>query len=63
MKYVRVKNEAGHEFSEPVDSPLIGKGLEVVDRKAATAYPFPPKFNALPKSQKSPKSDANTKEG
>lgn len=64
MKYVRVKNEAGHEFSEPESSPLISNGsVKVVDRKAPTTYPLPPKFNALPKSQKSPKSDAEKKEG
>lgn len=61
MKYVRVKNAAGHEFSEPVDSPLIGKGLEVVDRKAATAHPFPPKPNPFPKKT-SPAGDSK-KEG
>lgn len=62
MKYVRVKNEAGHEFSEPEGSPLIRKGgVKVVDRKAATAHPLPPKFNALPK--KSPAGDAEKKEG
>ena len=62
MKYVRVKdNSTGHEFSEPEGSPLIGKGLEVVGRKAATTHPLPPKFNALPK--KSPAGDAEKKEG
>ena len=45
MKFVRVKDKAtGHELSEPADSPLIGKRFEVVDRKAATAVPLPPKF-------------------
>lgn len=62
MKYIRVRNEAGHEFSEPEGSPLISKGgVKVVDRKAATARPLPPKFNALPKKS-SPAGDEK-KEG
>jgi hypothetical protein len=49
MKYVRVKNDAGHEFSEPEGSPLIRDGgVRVVDRKAPTTYPLPPKFNPFP---------------
>lgn len=63
MKYVRVKNEAGHEFSEPEGSPLISKGgVRVVDRKAATAYPLPPKFNPLPQKNVPAKPDEK-KEG
>lgn len=45
MKFVRVKDKTtGHEFSEPAESPLIGKRFEVVGRKATTAMPLPPKF-------------------
>lgn len=48
MKYVRVRNEAGHEFSTPVDDPLIGKGLlKVVDRKAVTSVPLPQKSKKI----------------
>lgn len=44
MRYVRVRNEAGHEFSTPEHDPLIGKGtLKVVDRKASTSVPLPQK--------------------
>lgn len=63
MKYVRVRNEAGHEFSEPADSPLIRKGgVRVVDRKAATTRPLPPKFNPLPQKNVPAKPDEK-KEG
>lgn len=45
MIFVRVRDEVGHEFSEPADSPLIRKGkLRVVDRKAASQVSLPPKF-------------------
>lgn len=45
MRFVRVRNGAGHEFSEPEGSPLVRKGLlKVVDRKAASSIPLPPKF-------------------
>lgn len=63
MKYVRVRNEAGHEFSEPEGSPLIEKGrVKVVDRKSSTARPLPPKFNALPKKN-IPAEPVDKKEG
>lgn len=63
MKYVRVRNEVGHEFSEPEGSPLISKGgVKVVDRKAATSRPLPPKFNPLPKKNVPAKPD-DKKEG
>ncbi|MCT1430567.1 hypothetical protein M3G50_07345 [Brachybacterium muris] len=43
--YIRVRDKStGHEFSAPEGDPLIGKGLEVVDRKAATILPMPPKY-------------------
>lgn len=46
MKYVRVRDKAtGHEFSTPEGDPAITKGkFEVVDRKALTSVPLPPKF-------------------
>jgi len=51
MKYVRVRNEQGHEFSEPEGSPLLKReGVKVVDRKATSSRPLPPKFNPFPKS-------------
>lgn len=45
MSFLRVRDkETGHEFSTPDNDPLIEKGLlQVVDRKAPTALPFPPK--------------------
>lgn len=58
MKFVRVRNEAGHEFSEPEGSPLITKGsVTVVERKSTSSHPLPPKFNPLPKKS-SPAGDA-----
>lgn len=48
MKYVRVRDKStGHEISTPENDPLIGNGLEVVDRKAATSYPLPPKYKKI----------------
>lgn len=48
MRYVRVRNEAGHEFSTPESDPLIGKGtLKVVDRKAVTRVPLPQKSKKI----------------
>ena len=60
MRYVRVRTEQGHEISTPEHDPLIEKGvLKVVDRKATTAHPLPPKF----KTVVTPKGDATKKEG
>lgn len=43
--YVRVRNEVGHEFSTPVNDPLIGKGvLTVVGRKGLSRLPLRPKY-------------------
>lgn len=52
--YVRVREKStGHEFSTPENDPLIGKGLEVVDRKAMTTLPLPPKYKiTLPSAEK-----------
>lgn len=45
MIFVRVRDRVGHEFSTPIDDPLIEKGLlRVVDRKGMTHLPLPPKF-------------------
>lgn len=64
MKYVRVRNQVGHEFSTPESDPLIGKGvLERVDRKAPTNLPTPPKLNPFPKNSKPPAGGETLKEG
>lgn len=54
MKYVRVRDKStGHEFSTPENDPLIGKGLEIMDRKATTSLPLPPKYKiTLPSADK-----------
>lgn len=61
--FVRVRNQAGHEFSTPENDPLIGKGvLERVGRKAATRVPLPPKFNPFPKTSQPPVGGDENKE-
>ena len=45
MKYVRVRNEVGHEISTPENDPFIANGrFTVIDRKKPTSVPLPPKF-------------------
>ena len=63
MKFVRVKDKStGHEFSEPADSPLIGKRLEVVGRKAATRLPLPAKHDPFKPKKNSPSAGDDKKE-